>query len=119
MRKLLLVLLLCSPALAHDHDNPELNDWLRSLTNEINGSCCDGSDAYSVNDPDWEIVAGNVDFPYRVRLDGEWYPVFKNNVVKQTNKMGIARVWPYRNTDDSGAPVSKWSIRCFLPGSGA
>ena len=122
MKTLLALFLLLTPALAHDHEHPENDEWLRSLTNQINGSCCDGSDALSINDPDWNTNDDPKtveDWPYKVRLDGQWILVFKNNVVKQTNKLGIARVWPYKQTDDQGSPVGPWIIRCFLPGSGA
>lgn len=112
------ILVLIKPLHSHDHDNPEVNEWLKKLTNQINGSCCDGSDALSINDPDWD-VNGDENFPYKVKLDGTWILVFKDNVVKQTNTMGIARVWPYHNTDETGAPVGPWQVRCFLPGSGA
>jgi hypothetical protein len=41
---------------AHDHARPELDEWFRGLTNEIGGSCCDGSDAFSVLDPEWDVT---------------------------------------------------------------
>src|ERR1700758_3617477 len=42
-----------SPSLAHDHNRPELNDWFKTL-HSGKGLCCDGSDATSLEDPDWE-----------------------------------------------------------------
>jgi hypothetical protein len=100
-------------AFAHDHEHPELDPWYKSLTNQNGGSCCDGSDAYSVLDPDWEPTA-DPKKPYRVKVDSypDWVYVDASSVVKQTNKIGIAKVWPVYV---DGKPM----VRCFMPGSGA
>src|SRR6266403_38552 len=49
MKRLALILiLLCAPALAHDPEHPELNDWYHSLMrpDAPESSCCGLADAY-------------------------------------------------------------------------
>jgi hypothetical protein len=45
-------------------------------------------------------------------IGGQWFNVPDSAVIKESNKIGFAMVWYYR---DSGNVF----IRCFLPGSGA
>lgn len=90
---------------AHDHNRPELNSWFESLKSG-KGPCCDGSDAMSVDDPDWENNSGH----YRVKLEGEWVDVPDEAVITEPNLDGRALVWPFKG-------VSGWYIRCFMPGS--
>lgn len=109
----------CWPARSHDHDHPEWDDFLRSLTNQRNGSCCDGSEAFSVSNPDWDTTT-NEDYPYKVFLKGSkgsvWVMVPRFAVVKQNNKIGVAKVWPVL-ADDEGNAYEIPLIRCFMPGS--
>jgi hypothetical protein len=65
MRIVLILLLLCSPALAHDASRPELNEWFNKLASG-RGLCCSFADGSSVSDVDWESKDGH----YRVRLEG-------------------------------------------------
>ena len=111
------------PILAHDPEHPELDDWYSSLKNMYGHSCCDGSDAVSVLDPDWE----RQDKPhshYRVRLDVsateskvdmQWVDVPDDALVDDKNRAGVTKVWPYLYSQ-SGGPT-KMTIRCFMPGS--
>lgn len=103
-------LFIFSSALAHDgvHDQ-----WLKSLTNQNNISCCDGSDAFSVEEPDWEF--GDEKHPYRVRQSPQhlWLNVEPSAVVKQKNSLGLVKVWPQKDT------AGTWTyVHCFLPGTG-
>jgi hypothetical protein len=88
MRTVLIVLLLCTPALAHDPEHPELNAWFDSLRSS-KGPCCSFADGFAVNDVDWESKDGH----YRVRLQA-----------------GRTMVWPMRFNGET-------FIRCFIPGS--
>lgn len=98
---------------AHDHNAPELDEWFRGLQAESGASCCDGSDAFSVIDPDWDTTA-DPEWPYKVKFNGVWLKVHNSAVVKGANRAGIAKVWPVIDEDDGTT-----SVRCFLPGAGA
>jgi hypothetical protein len=102
------ILIVLSPAFAHDgvHD-----EWLKKLKNGNGIACCESSEAFSVDDPDWEISKDR----YRVRQSPQhqWIDVSPTEVVTEKNILGVAKVWP--TIDASGT----WtSIRCFLPGDG-
>ena len=108
MRSLIAAGMLClaTAALAHDghHD-----DWFKGLHNGLNVTCCDGSDALRVEDPDWDVSGQS----YRVRLEGKWIEVPPNAVVPVPNIVGPAFVWPGKTV------TGELYIRCFLPGAGA
>jgi len=107
----LMALLLAADA--HDHQRPELDEWFRGLESTGGASCCDGSDAFSVMDPEWD-VNNDPEFPFKVKFGGVWLKVPKNAVVKGPNKAGPAQLWPVQD-EDGGEP----GVRCFLPGAGA
>jgi hypothetical protein len=91
---------------AHDHNRPELNGWFKSLQSG-KGPCCDGSDALSIDDPDWQNDNGH----YRVRLEDEWVEVPDDAVITEPNRAEHALVWPYRRDGKLN------QIRCFMPGT--
>src|ERR1700722_18159974 len=70
MRIILIFLLLCTPALAHDPSHRELNEWFNRLAYG-KGLCCSFADGSVVSDVDWESHDGH----YRVRLEGRWVDV--------------------------------------------
>lgn len=110
--RLLLVLLstlIVVPALAHDHEHPELNQWYQGLNSGM-GACCDGSEAVHLADVDWESKDGH----YRVKLDGDWYDVPDKAVLPGPNLDGRTLVWPW--TIWVGGK-KMYGIRCFLPGT--
>jgi hypothetical protein len=104
-RLALIVLLLCTPALAHDAGRPELNSWFDHLTSG-RGLCCSFADGTALADVDWESANGH----YRVRLDGQWIDVPDDAVITEPNRAGRTMVWPMKS------PLGT-SIRCFMPGS--
>ena len=110
MRIVLIFLLLCTPALAHDPSHPELNEWFNRLASG-KGLCCSFADASVVSDVDWESKDGH----YRVRLDGRWVDVPDDAVITEPNRAGRTMVWPY--TADGGTDHPHTEIRCFMPGS--
>ncbi len=91
MRIVLIFLLLCSPALAHDAGHPELNEWFNRLASG-RGLCCSFADGSAVSDVDWESKDGH----YRVRLEGRWIDVPDDAVVTEPNRAGRTMVWPMR-----------------------
>jgi hypothetical protein len=105
MRIVLIFLLLCSPALAHDASRPDLNHWFDHLTSG-RGLCCSFADGVAVSDVDWESKDGH----YRVRLENNWIDVPDNAVITEPNRVGRTMVWRLRVD-------GKIFIRCFMPGS--
>jgi|SRR6185312_8734947 len=103
---LLIMALASIPVRAHDHNNPGLNPWLKTLKNKHQVPCCDGSDATRLSDVDWDTKDGH----YRVRLDGKWVDVPDEAVIEEPNRAGQTLVWPWFK-DGEMRP------RCFLPGS--
>jgi hypothetical protein len=104
-RLALIVLLLCTPALAHDASRPELNSWFDHLASG-KGLCCSFADGMALTDVDWETANGH----YRVRLDGQRIDVPDDAVITEPNRAGRTMVWPMKS------PLGT-SIRCFMPGS--
>src|SRR5258706_15868900 len=49
MRTVLIFLLLCTPALAHDSGHPELDEWFNRLKSG-EGLCCSFADGFAVSD---------------------------------------------------------------------
>jgi hypothetical protein len=107
MRFVLILLLLCTPALAHDPGRPELNAWFDHLASK-NGLCCSNADGTALSDVDWESKDGH----YRVRLDNAWVEVPDDAVITEPNRDGRTMVWPMLRIE--GDTIR---IRCFMPGS--
>src|SRR5260370_38379030 len=91
MRNVLIFLLLCSPALAHDPGHPELNDWFDRLTSG-RGLCCSFADGFAVSVVDWESKGGH----YRVRLQNKWIDVPAAACTTDRNRAGRSMLWPFR-----------------------
>lgn len=106
LKAALVLLFLISPAFAHDHNKPHLNDWYKSLHSKGKSWCCDGNDVTHLDGSDWE-GRGN---KYRVRINGEWMDVPDEAVIESPNMDGDALVW-------IGVGYGGITIRCFLPGA--
>ena len=91
MRIVLIFLVLCSPALAHDASRPELNEWFNKLASGM-GLCCSFADGFAVSDVDWESKDGH----YRVRLENNWIDVPDDALITEPNRAGRTMVWPMR-----------------------
>jgi hypothetical protein len=81
IRTVLILLLLCTPALAHDRSHPELNEWFNGLTSG-RGLCCSFADGFAVSDVDWESKDGH----YRVRLENNWIDVPDDALITEPNR---------------------------------
>lgn len=93
--------------LTHDGHNDE---WLKTLRNQNQHSCCDGSDAFKIEDPDWKVEKG--EYFVKLRPGGNWIHIPADRLVTVPNRVGYALVWPLMV---DGEDV----VRCFMPGSGA
>jgi hypothetical protein len=101
-------------AAARDADgrfaNSPLHDWFDSL-HSAKGPCCSDADGTALSDVDWEAKDGH----YRVRIEGQWWTVPDEAVIKEPNRAGRTMVWPiyYRAVND----LLRIEIRCFMPGT--
>jgi hypothetical protein len=108
---LTVLLLLSLPALAHDHEHPELNGWYQGL-HSGKGACCDGSEAVHLADVDWESRDGH----YRVRIADEWWDVPDWAVLDEPNRDGRTLVWTYNDWNNVTGKLTV-KVRCFMPGT--
>ena len=108
---IVLLLLLCSPpASARDLDGryakapPEIKEWFKAQ--HANGlPCCDIADGHET------ISEKRADGRYWVPLEGKWWPVPNEVVIKDTgNPIGRAIVWYIVNIE-----TKQVFIRCFVP----
>jgi hypothetical protein len=92
------------------HADSPLKNWFESLRSG-KGPCCSDADGTALSDVDWETKDGR----YRVRIEGQWWDVPDEAVVKEPNRAGRTMVWPvyHRGLD---VPL-RVDIRCFMPGS--
>jgi hypothetical protein len=90
--------------------NSPLKGWFDSL-HSSKGACCSDADGTALSDVDWESKDGH----YRVRIQGQWWDVPDEAVIKEPNRAGRTMVWPIYYWA-VGAPL-RLDIRCFMPGS--
>ncbi len=110
---LILALLAANRVFARDDGRyaaSPLKQWFDQLKSG-KGPCCSDADGSAVSDADWETMDGK----YRVRLEGQWWPVPDDAVITETNRAGRTMVWPIYNRALGG--VLSIDIQCFIPGS--
>ena len=90
--------------------NSPLHNWFESLHSD-KGPCCSDADGTALSDVDWEVRDGH----YRVRIEGQWWDVPDEAVIKEPNLARRTMVWPiYYRASNSPLRVE---IRCFMPGT--
>jgi hypothetical protein len=109
-----LVIAVLNTAAARDPDgryaNSPLKEWFDSL-HSGKGPCCSDADGTALSDIDWETKDGH----YRVRIEGQWWDVPDEAVIREPNRAGRTMVWPvYYGSRNSTVRVD---IRCFMPGT--
>jgi hypothetical protein len=110
LRAALAVLIVCTPALAHDNgqfDNvsPAVRTWLKNVKSPHGIPCCDIADGHRT---EFDMRQNQ----YWVPINGDWLPVPPEAVLTDVdNPIGEAVVW---YTAYGGRVL----IRCFVPGSG-
>ena len=87
--------------------NSPLKGWFDSLRSG-KGPCCSDADGTALADVDWEAKGGH----YRVRIEGQWWDVPDDAVIKEPNRVGRTMVWPVY-ISPMGGPV-RIDIRCFI-----
>jgi len=87
-----------------------LKEWFDSLRSS-KGPCCSDADGTALSDVDWEAKDGH----YRVRIEGQWWDVPDEAVIREPNRAGRTMVWPvYYGSRNETIRVD---IRCFMPGT--
>lgn len=108
----LLVLLMSVPALARDPDGRYAQspnkEWFNGLSSAKGGNCCSMADGLRIEAPDWTCADED---HCTVKIEGGWIEVDAGHIVRSTNRVGYAIVWPFK--DSSG----QWVVRCFMPGT--
>jgi hypothetical protein len=89
---------------------PEIRAWFENMRSPKGISCCSYADGHRTG---YDIRQGQ----YWVPIEGEWYPVPPEAVIKTENPVGEAIVWYLsRTTPESDLPRSEWYIIiCFVP----
>ena len=105
-----------SISMARDHGqyfdiDPATKNWVKGLTDKKGKSCCDTADGHPA-EYEWDISSRG----YRVRIEGQWYPVPPEAVIEEPNRLGYATVWYWWEWELDGRKIHR--IRCFLPGAG-
>jgi hypothetical protein len=95
----------------YDTVDPETRNWVQGLKDKSGQGCCDTADGHPA-EYEWDIAGSG----YRVRIEGEWYEVPPDAVIKEPNRLGFATVWYSWSWDLAGKKTHH--IRCFLPGAG-
>jgi len=90
--------------------NSPLKPWFESLHSK-SGPCCADADGMTLKNVDWDAKDGH----YRVFIEGKWWDVPDNAVIRTPNLDGRTIVWPIY-IRPFGA-LLEVKIRCFLPGT--
>jgi hypothetical protein len=90
-------------------DSP-LKSWFENL-HSSKGPCCSDADGTALSDVDWKAN----DDHYLVRIEGQWWDVPDEAVIREPSRAGRTMVWPvyYRERNT----LLRVDIRCFIPGS--
>ena len=91
---------------------PEIREWFENMRSPKGTLCCSYADGHRTG---YDIRQGQ----YWVPIDGQWYPVPPEAVIKTENPIGEAIVWYSQNGAEAGdLPRNEWyRIICFVPAS--
>jgi hypothetical protein len=98
-----------SSAWPHDAKRPDLNKWFDGLTSG-KGPCCSNADGTALSDLDWDAKDGH----YRVRIEGQWWDVPDEAVLREPNLSGVTMAWPIYRRWPGNLQID---IRCFIVGT--
>jgi hypothetical protein len=88
---------------------PAIREWFENMRSPKGILCCSYADGHRTG---YDIRQGQ----YWVPIDGDWYPVPPEAVIKTENPVGEAIVWCRLQSPDSGLPRSElYKIICFVP----
>ena len=85
---------------------PEIREWFENMLSPKGIRCCSYADGHRTG---YDIRQGQ----YWVPIEGEWYPVPPEAVIKTENPVGEAIVW-YLGPEGE-MPREQYRIICFVP----
>jgi len=88
----------------------ELREWFEHMRSPKGILCCSYADGHRTG---YDIRQGQ----YWVPIEGEWYPVPPETVIKTENRVGEAIVWYLSLYNDEGTGPT-YRILCFVPSDG-
>ena len=89
---------------------PEVREWFKHLRSPNGVPCCSYADGHRTG---YDMRQGQ----YWVPIEGEWYPVPPEAVIKTANPVGEAIVW-YQSTYAEVLADPKYRVLCFIPSDG-
>jgi hypothetical protein len=94
---------------------PEVREWFEHLQSPTGVSCCSSADGHRTG---YDMRQGQ----FWVPIEGEWYPVPPEAVIKTANPVGEAIVFYRSNNNSEYVAVDstdpKYRILCFVPSDG-
>ena len=87
-----------------------MKPWFDSLHSK-RGPCCADADGMILKEVDWDTKDGH----YRVFIEGKWWDVPDDAVIREPNWDGRTIVWPIYIRSPDG--IRDIKIRCFMPGT--
>ncbi len=91
---------------------PEVRQWFQAMRSPKGMVCCDEADGHRTQ---YDMRQDQ----YWVPINGKWYPVPPEAVIKTANLIGEAIVWYLPTIDERGVdPGSEYRIFCFIPMDG-
>jgi hypothetical protein len=93
---------------------PEVRQWFEGLRSPKGEPCCSYADGHRTG---YDMRQGQ----YWVPIEGEWYPVPPEAIIKTANPVGEAIVWyllRYADEYPGVSPGPKYRILCFVPSDG-
>ena len=86
---------------------PEVREWFQNMRSPMGRVCCSEADGHRTQ---YDMRHGQ----YWVPINGEWYPVPPDTVIRTANLIGEAIVW-YVPTADERGNYPEYRIFCFIP----
>src|SRR5262249_24992066 len=88
---------------------PQIREWFEHMRSPKGIMCCNYADGHRTG---YDIRQGQ----YWVPIEGEWYPVPPEAVIKTENPVGEAIVWYLHKGPEADLPRGEWyRIICFVP----
>jgi hypothetical protein len=88
----------------------EVREWFEHLQSPNGVPCCSYADGHRTG---YDMRQGQ----FWVPIEGEWYPIPPEALIKTANPVGEAIVW-YRPEEYPSVSDPKYRILCFIPSDG-